>query len=113
PAVPPPTSPASRPPTAGSGAPTTLPAQPSPTFVCVTGPGGSCLQPGAGLPVPQTWTPTVPGWVTSGVTGGCVAGLLPGAGSPPAGTADLDADGARLGDVGGHRRLRGRVPHPG
>jgi hypothetical protein len=68
----PPTSPASRPPTAGSGVPTTLPAQPSPTFVCVTGPGGSCLKPGAGLPVPQTWTPTVPGWVTSGVTGGCL-----------------------------------------
>jgi hypothetical protein len=65
-------SPASQPPTAGSGVPTTLPAQPSPTFVCVTGPGGSCLQPGAGLPVPQTWTPTVPGWVTSGVTGGCL-----------------------------------------
>ena len=52
--------------------PTTLPTQPSPTFFCVTGPGGSCLQPGAGLPVPQTWTPTVPGWVTSGVTGGCL-----------------------------------------
>ena len=58
--------------TAGSGVPTTLPTQPSPTFVCVTGPGGSCLQPGAGLPVPQTWTPTVPGWLTSGVTGGCL-----------------------------------------
>jgi hypothetical protein len=56
--------------------PTTLPTQPSPVFVCVTGPGGSCLQPGAGLPVPQTWTPTVPGWVTSGVTGGCVAEFL-------------------------------------
>jgi hypothetical protein len=52
--------------------PTALPTQPSPTFICVTGPGGSCLQPGAGLPVPQTWTPTVPGWVTSGVTGGCL-----------------------------------------
>jgi hypothetical protein len=60
----------------GSGVPTTLPTQPSPVFVCVTGPGGSCLQPGAGLPVPQTWTPTVPGWVTSGVTGGCVAEFL-------------------------------------
>jgi hypothetical protein len=72
PAGEPPTSPASQPPTAGSGVPTTLPAQPSPTFVCVTGPGGSCLQPGAGLPVPQTWTPTVPSWVTSGVTGGCL-----------------------------------------
>ena len=70
------TSPAPQPSTAGSGVPTTLPAQPSPTFVCVTGPGGSCLQPGAGLPVPQTWTPTVPGWVTSGVTGGCVAEFL-------------------------------------
>jgi hypothetical protein len=56
--------------------PTTLPTQPSPTFVCVTGPGGSCLQPGAGLKVPKTWTPTVPGWVTSGVTGGCVAEFL-------------------------------------
>jgi hypothetical protein len=70
------TSPAPHPSTAGSGVPTTLPAQPSPVFVCVTGPGGSCLQPGAGLPVPQTWTPTVPGWVTSGVTGGCVAEFL-------------------------------------
>jgi hypothetical protein len=76
PAVPSPTSPASQPPTAGSGVPTTLPAQPSPTFVCVTGPGGSCLQPGAGLSVAKTWTPTVPGWVTSGVTGGCVAEFL-------------------------------------
>ena len=28
--------------------PMPLPSQPSPTFVCVTGPGGSCLQPGAG-----------------------------------------------------------------
>jgi Fibronectin type III domain len=65
-------SPAPQPSTAGPGMPTTLPTQPSPTFVCVTGPGGSCLQPGAGLPVPQTWTPTVPGWVTSGVTGGCL-----------------------------------------
>jgi hypothetical protein len=65
-------SPASQPSRTGSGVPTTLPAQPSPTFVCVTGPGGSCLQPGVGLPVPQTWTPTVPGWVTSGVTGGCL-----------------------------------------
>ena len=72
PATQPSTSPASRPSTAGSGVPTTLPAQPSPTFVCVTGPGGSCLKPGAGLPVPQTWTPTFPGWVTSGVTGGCI-----------------------------------------
>jgi hypothetical protein len=66
------TSTAPQPSTAGSGVPTTLPTQPSPTFVCVTGPGGSCLQPGAGLPVPQTWTPTVPGWVTSGITGGCL-----------------------------------------
>ena len=67
------TSPAPQPSTPGSGVPTTLPTQPSPTFVCVTGPGGSCLQPGAGLPVPQTWTPTPPGWVTSGVIGGCIA----------------------------------------
>jgi hypothetical protein len=70
------TSPASEPSTAGSGVPTTLPTQPSPTFVCVTGPGGSCLQPGAGLPVPQTWAPTLPGWLTSPVTGGCVAEFL-------------------------------------
>lgn len=76
PAQQPSTSPATQPSTSGSGVPTTLPAQPSPTFVCVTGPGGSCLEPGAGLPVPQTWTPTVPGWVTSGVTGGCVAEFL-------------------------------------
>ncbi len=76
PAGEPSTSPAPQPSTAGSGVPTTLPTQPSPTFVCVTGPGGSCLQPGAGLPVPQTWTPTVPGWVTSGVTGGCIAEFL-------------------------------------
>lgn len=76
PATQPPTSPASQPSTAGSGVPTTLPAQPSPTFVCVTGPGGSCLQPGAGMKVPQTWTPTVPGWVTSGVTGGCLVDIL-------------------------------------
>jgi Fibronectin type III domain len=69
-------SPAAEPSTAGSGLPTTLPTQPSPTFVCVTGPGGSCLKPGAGLPVPQTWTPTLPGWLTSGVTGGCVAEFL-------------------------------------
>jgi Fibronectin type III domain len=71
-----PTSPTPQPSTTGSGVPTTLPTQPSPTFVCVTGPGGSCLQPGAGLPVPQTWTPTLPGWLTSGVTGGCVAEFL-------------------------------------
>ena len=76
PAQQPSTSPAPQPSTAGSGVPTTLPTQPSPTFVCVTGPGGSCLQPGAGLPVPQTWTPTVPGWVTSGVTGGCLVEVL-------------------------------------
>jgi len=76
PATQPSTSPASLPSTAGSGVPATLPGQPSPTFVCVTGPGGSCLQPGAGLKVPRTWTPTVPGWVTSGVTGGCVAEFL-------------------------------------
>jgi hypothetical protein len=63
-------------PTASSPPPPTstpsLPTQPSPTFVCVTGPGGSCLQPGAGVPTPSTWTPTLPGWLTSPVTGGCV-----------------------------------------
>ena len=67
---------APQPSTPGPGVPTTLPTQPSPTFVCVTGPGGSCLQPGAGLKVPKTWTPTLPGWLTSGVTGGCVAEFL-------------------------------------
>jgi Fibronectin type III domain len=72
----PPTSPAPQPSPTGAGVPTTLPSQPSPTFVCVTGPGGSCLQPGAGVPVPQTWAPTLPGWLTSGVTGGCVAEFL-------------------------------------
>jgi hypothetical protein len=65
------TSPAPQRSTAGSGVPGALPAQPSPTFVCVTGPGGSCLQPGAGLPVRQTWAPTPPGWLTSPVVGGC------------------------------------------
>jgi hypothetical protein len=76
PALQPPTSPAPQPPTAGSGVPTTLPTQPSPTFVCVTGPHGSCLKPGAGLKVPRTWAPTLPGWLTSPVTGGCVAEFL-------------------------------------
>ena len=76
PAPQPSTPPAPQPSTTGPGVPTTLPTQPSPTFVCVTGPGGSCLQPGAGVPVPQTWAPTLPGWLTSGVTGGCVAEFL-------------------------------------
>jgi len=70
------TSPAPQPSTSPAPQPSTLPAQPSPTFVCVTGPGGSCLQPGAGLPVPRTWAPTPPGWLTSPVTGGCVAEVL-------------------------------------
>jgi len=83
-------SPAPQPSTAGSGVPTTLPTQPSPTFVCVTGPGGSCLQPGAGLPVPQEWTPTVPGWLTSGVTGGCVIEVLPLVLAPEAIPAELE-----------------------
>jgi hypothetical protein len=65
------TSPAPQRSTAGSGVPGTLPTQPSPTFVCVTGPGGSCLQPGAGLPVRQTWAHTPAGWLTSPVVGGC------------------------------------------
>ena len=64
-------SPAPQPSTPGSGVPTTLPTQPSPTFVCVTGPGGSCMEPGAGLPVPKTWAPTPPGWLTSPIVGGC------------------------------------------
>jgi hypothetical protein len=72
PASQPPTSPATQPSTASPGVPTTLPTRPSPTFVCVTGLGGSCLQPGAGLPVLQTWAPTPSGWLTSPVVGGCV-----------------------------------------
>jgi len=70
------TSPAPQQSTAGSGVPGTLPTQPSPTFVCVTGPGGSCLQPGAGLPVRQTWAPTPPGWLTSPVVGGCALQII-------------------------------------
>ena len=54
------TSPTPQPSTTGPGVPTTLPTQPSPTFVCVTGPGGSCLQPGAGVSPPSTWAPTPP-----------------------------------------------------
>ncbi len=75
PAPQPSTSPAPQSPTVGSGVPATLPAKPSPTFVCVTGPGGSCLQPGAGLKVPKTWNYTPPGWLTSPITGGCFAEL--------------------------------------
>ena len=71
PAPQPSTSPAPQPSTPGSGVPTTLPTQPSPTFVCVTGPGGSCMEPGAGLPVPKSWAPTPPGWLTSPLVGGC------------------------------------------
>ena len=51
--------------------PTTLPTQPSPTFVCVTGPDGSCLQPGAGLPQQQTWASMPANWVTSPLVAGC------------------------------------------
>ncbi len=76
PAPQPSTSPAPQRSTAGSGVPGTLPPQPSPTFVCVTGPGGSCLQPGAGLPVQQTWAPTPPGWLTSPVVGGCALQII-------------------------------------
>jgi hypothetical protein len=56
--------------------PMPLPTTPSPKFVCVTGPGGSCLQPGAGIPLPSTWTPTPSPWLTSPVTGGCVLDFL-------------------------------------
>jgi hypothetical protein len=70
------TPPLTPPSTPGSGVPATLPAQPSPTFVCVTGPGGSCLQPGAGLPVLKTWPPTPPGWLTSPVVGGCALQII-------------------------------------
>jgi hypothetical protein len=76
PAPQPSTSPAPQPSTPGSGVPTTLPSQPSPTFVCVTGPGGSCLQPGAGVPQPGSWSSLPAAWVTSPLTGGCVLDVL-------------------------------------
>ena len=56
--------------------PMPLPSQPSPTFVCVTGPGGSCLQPGAGVSQPDTWGSTPSGWLTSPVVGGCELDLI-------------------------------------
>ena len=65
--------------TGGSYTFTFVPAQQSPNFVCVTGPGGSCLEPGDGVPVPKTWTPNPPDWLTSPVTGGCVLEFIPGA----------------------------------
>ena len=63
----------------GSNTFTYVPTQQSPDFVCVTGPGGSCLEPGDGVPVPKTWTPNPPDWLTSPVTGGCVLEFIPGA----------------------------------
>jgi hypothetical protein len=76
PATQPSTAPATQPSTASPGVPTTLPTQPSPTFVCVTGPGGSCLQPGAGLSQPESWSTLPASWVTSPPTGGCVLDVL-------------------------------------
>jgi hypothetical protein len=58
--------------------PTTLPSQSSPSFVCVTGPRSTCLQPGAGVPQKASWGPVPPGWLTSPITGGCVLELIPG-----------------------------------
>jgi PKD domain len=63
---------------AAPSSPPPPPANPSPAFVCVTGPGGSCLEPGAGVPTPATWAPDPPGWLTSPVTGGCVLEFVPG-----------------------------------
>lgn len=63
-------------PSTSSPPPPSLPTQPSPTFVCVTGPGGSCLQPGAGVPQPDTWTPVPPAWLTSPVVGGCALSVV-------------------------------------
>lgn len=48
-----------------------LPTQSTPAFVCVTGPGGSCLQQGAGVPKPGTWDPVPSAWLTSPVVAGC------------------------------------------
>ena len=48
-----------------------LPAQSTPSFVCVTGPGSSCLQRGAGVPKPGTWDPVPSAWLTSPVVAGC------------------------------------------
>jgi hypothetical protein len=73
---PPPPSPTPTPTPSTSSSPPPLPTQPSPTFVCVTGPGGSCLQPGAGVPQPDTWTPVPPAWLTSPVVGGCALSIV-------------------------------------
>jgi hypothetical protein len=48
-----------------------LPAQSTPAFVCVTGPGSTCLQRGAGVPKPGTWDPVPSAWLTSPVVAGC------------------------------------------
>jgi Domain of unknown function (DUF4189) len=69
--------------------PVPVPTKPTPTFVCVTGPGGSCEQPGAGVPQPSTWAPVPSTWLTSPVVGGCALDLL-GVVAPELGL-DLDA----------------------
>ena len=56
--------------------PPPLPTQPSPTFVCVTGPGGSCLQPGVGVSQPSTWATLPATWLTSPVVGGCALNVI-------------------------------------
>lgn len=56
--------------------PSSLPTTPSPAFVCVTGPGGSCLGAGAGVPQQDTWAPIPPAWLTSPVTGGCALSVI-------------------------------------
>jgi hypothetical protein len=58
--------------TPGSGGPS--PSQ-VPNFVCITGPGGSCLSPDASVPTPQTWDQVPPAWLTSPVVGGCALDL--------------------------------------
>jgi hypothetical protein len=51
------------------------PSAPTPDFVCVTGPHGTCLGRGAGVSTPDDWAPTPPDWLTSPITGGCILEL--------------------------------------
>lgn len=53
-----------------------LPTRPSPVFVCVTGPGGSCLHPGAGVPQSDTWDHVPSAWLTSPVVSGCAISVV-------------------------------------
>lgn len=64
------------PPSSSPPPPPSLPTTPSPDFVCVTGPGGSCLGAGAGVPQQDTWAPIPSAWLTSPVTGGCALSVI-------------------------------------